>query len=99
MVARFVGASLGLLAFTITIIAGLVVQNPATVTLSRSILALVVFCVIGLVLGTVAQLVVNEYEKSRQADILKRHRDGLDAGEDGVPQEPASEKEGAPTET
>ena len=94
MVARFVGASLGLLAFTITIIAGLVVQNPATVTLSRGILALVVFCVIGLVLGTVAQLVVNEYEKSRQADILQRHRIGADPGDGSAPQE-----EGAPTET
>ena len=99
MVPRFVGASLGLLAFTITIIVGLVVQNPVTVTLSRGILALVVFCVIGLVLGGAAQLVVNEYEKSRRADILERHRGAPDSNHGEVPQQPAPHQEGTPTET
>ena len=51
MVARFAGASLGLLAFATTAVAGLYVGNPPTVTLSRSILALFAFCLIGLLLG------------------------------------------------
>ena len=78
MVARILGASLGLLAFTITIIAGLYVQNPVTITLSRGILALFVFCVIGLVLGGAAQLVVNEHERQRAEEIREQY------GEDPV---------------
>ncbi len=62
MVARYVGAGLGLLAFFITIISGLYVQNPPEITLSRSLLALFVFCAIGMVLGSAAQMVINEYE-------------------------------------
>ena len=73
MVARYAGAGLGLLAFTITVIAGLLVQNPLTVTLSRSILALFTFCIIGLVLGTAAQMVVAEHEKQRESEIRKRY--------------------------
>ena len=79
MVARYAGACLGLLAFTIVIIAGLFTQNPVTVTLSRSVLALFIFCVIGLVLGTAAQKVVAEHERKRESEIRERYRD--DAGE------------------
>lgn len=69
MVARFAGASLGLLAFTIAVVCGLIVRNPVTVTLSRGILALVVFCIIGMVLGAVAQMVIAEHEKRRLSRI------------------------------
>ena len=75
MVARFTGASLGLLAFTITVIGGLFVQNPLTVTLSRSVFALFVFCLLGLVLGAMAQRVVDEYETNQREEILKRYRE------------------------
>lgn len=63
MVARFAGASLGLLAFTVAVVCGLIVRNPVTVTLSRGILALFVFCLIGMVLGAIAQMVITEHEK------------------------------------
>ncbi len=77
MVARFAGVGLGFLAFSITAFAGLFVQNPVTVTLSRSILALFVFTIIGLALGTAAELVVHEYEKSRESEIRKpSHENG-----------------------
>lgn len=74
MVARFAGASLGLLAFAITTVAGLFVGNPPTVILSRSILALFTFCIIGLLLGRAAQAVVAEYERSRRADVERGNR-------------------------
>ena len=51
MLARYAGASLGLLAFTIVVTAGLIARYPVTVTPSRSIFALFLFCLIGLVLG------------------------------------------------
>lgn len=75
MVARFAGAGLGFLAFTITALAGLFVQNPVTVTLSRSLLALFVFGIIGLVLGTATELVVREYKDNRESEIRKRYNE------------------------
>lgn len=75
MIARLVGAGLGLLAFCITVFAGVYVQNPVTTTLSRSIFALFIFFLLGLALGTAAEVVVNEHEHSRKAEILKRYRE------------------------
>ncbi len=75
MIARCVGAGLGLLAFCITILAGVYAQNPVTTTLSRSIFALFIFFLLGLALGTAAEVVVNEHEHSREAEILKRYRE------------------------
>ena len=69
MVARFSGAGLGLLAFAVTATSGLIAQVPADVTLSRSILALFLFCVIGLLLGGVAQCVIDEHRKAEVARI------------------------------
>ena len=73
MVARYAGASLGLLAFTIAVFGGLVTRNPFSVTLSRGILALFVFCLIGLVLGHFAQMVVSEHARKREAEIRARY--------------------------
>jgi len=84
MVARFAGASLGLLAFAASTVAGLYVGNPPTVTLSRSILALFAFCIIGLLLGKAAQTVVAEYERNRRSEIERRNRADF-AGTDSVP--------------
>lgn len=85
MVARFAGAILGLLAFTISIAAGMLAHNPAEVTLSRSILALFVFCLIGLVLGTVAQAVIAEYERDCESRIRKRYPVDSGGPADGGP--------------
>lgn len=94
MVARFAGASLGLVAFIITITAGLLTRNPVEVTLSRSIFALILFCLIGLLLGTAAQLVVAEYEKNREAEIHKRYHDDSAGTKGSGPNDGASGGEG-----
>ena len=73
MVARFAGASLALLAFAIVAAAGVLNQNPVTVTLSRAILALFLFFLIGWVLGHAAQLVVAEHERKRETEIRTRY--------------------------
>ncbi len=72
MIARFSGASLGLLAFCVTVLAGVYVQNPVTTTLSRGILALFLFFVIGFALGLVADTVVNEHECAREDEADKQ---------------------------
>lgn len=88
MVARLAGASLGLFAFTVAVIAGICVQNPVTVTLSRGIFALFLFCGIGLVLGAAAQKVVDEHEHKRESEILDKYR-----GDAKNPPKPESAKE------
>jgi len=79
MAARFAGAALGLFAFSVSVTAGLYVRNPFNVVLSRSILALFGFFLIGLVLGGAAQRVVDEYVKTREADIRKQFGRSADA--------------------
>ncbi len=94
MVARFCGATLGILAFTITIIAGLFVGNPVQVTLSRSVVALFIFFGIGLLLGGAAQLVIAEHEENQEAGIRRRyHEDSAGTEDDGRKKGP-SEGEG-----
>lgn len=82
MIARYAGATLGLFAFSIVIIAGLFTHNPMTVTLSRSIFALFLFFLIGFVLGSVVQMVINEYQDECEAKIRKRYRRTSDVKED-----------------
>ena len=74
MIARFSGALLGLIAFTITVLAGLYAGNSVSVILSRSVLALACFCFIGLILGGAAQLVVAEHERQRESQIRERYQ-------------------------
>ena len=102
MVARFAGAGLGLLAFTIAVLGGLYAHNPITVTLSRSILALLLFCVLGLVLGTAVQMVITDYERGKEEEIRSRYRS--EATDDGVgpsqsPEESSSDETQGVTET
>lgn len=61
---------MGLLAFAVTTIAGLWVGVPSMVILSRAVWALLLFCVIGLVLGAVAQMVINEHYRRREKEVL-----------------------------
>ena len=99
MIARFAGAGLGFLAFTITAFAGLFAQNPVTVTLSRSILALAVFSLIGFVVGAAAELVVGEYESNRESEIRERfHGESAEPSEDGSGKE-SNEEDGVPIGT
>lgn len=91
MIARAAASSLGLLAFSVTTLAGVMIANPATLILSRSILALFVFSGIGYVLGRAAQIVVNEQGQHREARIRSEDRDGQSARIEGT--EPPMEVE------
>ena len=75
MVARYAGAGLGLLAFTVTILCGLIVRNPVSVVLSRSIFALFTFCLIGIILGTFARWIVSEHERSQAQRIKEKYQE------------------------
>lgn len=82
MIARFSGATLGLLAFAVAVLCGLWAGNSPTAILSRAIGSLVVFCALGLAVGAAAQAVVGEYARRR-----------FDAAEIEAEAEPADERE------
>lgn len=99
MVARFASAGLGLLAFAVTITAGLLAHNPVTVTLSRSIFALFAFCIVGFVLGGVASRVIAEHEEERKAEIRKRYREKSTDKDEGQSRNESGEERTHPDET
>lgn len=89
MVARFAGASLGLLAFTVTLVAGLVVRNPVEVTLSRAIFALFIFCLLGVAVGSAAQVVLADRRRARESDVRRRYEESDDNTDAVVSVDPA----------
>ena len=58
---RLCGASLGLFAFFVATLQGLLAGNPTEIVLWRAIGALAVFCALGLVTGWVAFRVLDEH--------------------------------------
>jgi hypothetical protein len=76
MIARFAGASLGLLAFGVATLMGLVAGNPTQVVLSRALWSLVVFCMLGLAIGSIAQAVIDEYTNRKLKELLPAGKDG-----------------------
>lgn len=69
MIARFTSAGFALLAFSVATLTGLFSQNPASVVLSRGLLAFVIFFTLGLVLGWAAQRIVDEHERNESRRI------------------------------
>ena len=100
MVSRYTGACLGLLAFAIATVAGLSVNNPPMLILSRAVSALALFCVIGLLLGTVAQAVLNEHHRHREAvlEASGTAQTDQDGGDDVPKTAEVDESEPEPTE-
>ncbi len=65
-----VAAALGMLAFSVCILAGLWVGNPVSVILSRALAGMVVFTIIGLATGWAAQIVVREHVSRREETLI-----------------------------
>jgi hypothetical protein len=68
---RLCGAALGLFAFAIAILQGLLVNNPTETTLIRAVQAMFAFCVIGLCVGWVAQRILDEHAIRRNNEMFK----------------------------
>jgi 4-hydroxybenzoate polyprenyltransferase len=65
---RYIGASLGFLAFAVATVLGVAVGNPMELIVQRAILAMLVFFGIGAALGWTAGCVIDEHmERRRQA--------------------------------
>jgi len=85
MITRYTSAGLALLAFSVAIFAGLFSRNPFEVTLSRGLLALLLFFPLGLALGWAAQRVVNEFERQGEQRIQERFLSGSSRSEASPP--------------
>ncbi|MCB9851302.1 MAG: hypothetical protein H6817_11435 [Phycisphaerales bacterium] len=77
MIARFAGGVLGLFAFGVAATVGVIAGNPPMTVVSRALWALLIFCMIGLVIGQATQMVIDEYV-TRQEEKLRSSSD--DAG-------------------
>jgi uncharacterized membrane protein len=67
---KSIGAALGLFAFAVTAVMGLVAGNPAEVILLRALWAMVIFCLIGMVTGWVASRVLDEHILRKEQEML-----------------------------
>jgi hypothetical protein len=72
MLTRHAGAVLGLFAFSVSVIAGLCVGNPIPVVLSRGLLALLLFFVLGVAVGAAARRVLADHARGRESEIRER---------------------------
>lgn len=60
---RVCGASLALLAFSVSILRGMAVDNPTDVILIRALWSLVLFLFLGMTAGWIAEAVINEHNR------------------------------------
>ncbi len=66
---RRAGACLGLLAFCLTIVRGMGAGNPPELILTRALWAMIIFFVLGMVLGYAGHLAINEHTASRAKQL------------------------------
>ena len=93
---RRAGACLGLLAFCLTIVRGMGAGNPPEVILTRALWAMIIFFILGMVLGYAGHLAVNEHtaNRAKKLDVeLERARAGPDDTE--AVETPAAEQASA----
>lgn len=70
MIPRFSGAILGLLAFSIATFAGLWTGNSVETTLCRALLALGLFCLLGIAIGLAAQSTIREHLRQSESQTI-----------------------------
>ena len=74
-----IAASLALVVFAVCVIAGMAAHNPFTTVITRALLAMVVTLVIGLVLGSMAQKMLDENLASEAAKAAQEPAGAADA--------------------
>ncbi len=71
------GAQIGLLAFSVAILAGLYAGNSLTVILTRALIAMVVGSLVGQVAGWAAKVVLRDYLQKKKFEIDRAHIAGM----------------------
>jgi len=59
--ARIVGGVLGLMGFVTALLVGLLNANPGLIIVTRALVALIVCCVIGRIIGRIGEICVEEF--------------------------------------
>ncbi|MGD8454338.1 MAG: hypothetical protein PVJ57_21200 [Phycisphaerae bacterium] len=91
---RSIGAQLGLLAFGLAILAGLYAGNSPITILTRSLLIMVVACVLGQIVGWSGKLVLRDHLQRRKLALDREHCEAMLAmSEDAEAPEPAAAAE------
>jgi len=90
MIARFAGGMLGLMAFGVATLSGMIAGNPPLVVLSRALWATLIFCVIGLAVGAAAQAVIDEYMARKEAELFPPEKGDSAPSENEVESDPAT---------
>ena len=70
---RLSGAALGFFAFAITVLRGLAVGNPVEVILQRALIAMLLFCVLGLIVGWIAFRVIDDHAIRLHKEMFSEH--------------------------
>lgn len=91
---RLCAATLGLFAFAVSIVLGLMTGNPTNVTLVRALWAMLIFCMIGLCVGWVAYRVLDEHAVHRHREMFGDEKEEPEERERG-PDDPGDERTGA----
>ncbi len=93
---RRAGACLGLLAFFLAIVRGMGAGNPPELILTRALWAMIIFFILGMVLGYAGHLAISEHTANRAEKLaveLERARASPDDAE--AAEAPAAEQASA----
>jgi len=71
MLTKMVSGTLGLLAFSATIFAGVWAGNEPTIILERALWSLIFFLILGAICGWLAQMVINEHIKNSTDQMME----------------------------
>ena len=91
MIARMTAGTMGLIAFAAAIFLGLYIGNEPVTILERALSGMIVFLVLGAVIGSIAELVVSDHLKqvASQSPAADGHGDTPEApkqdAEEGTP--------------
>lgn len=74
---RSIGAQLGLLAFSLALLAGIYAGNSAITVLTRALMIMVVACVLGQLVGWSGKLVLRDHLQRRKLALDREHCEAM----------------------
>ena len=86
MPSKLIASSLALIAFAAAVVAGLIVDNPATTIISRALIAMVLCYIAGAAIGAVAQRALEEHvDQYKRAHPIDHDEDASEAAAEQQP--------------
>lgn len=76
---RSTGAQLGLLAFALSLVAGLLAGNSPATILIRAVVIMIAACALGQVVAWACKLVLRDHLQRRKREIDREHREAVRA--------------------